>query len=211
MGCWGGDSRWLIPCAARRWMLSCSLDKIKKLKKYNCSPTFQATRETGEDIKQHNKSNTIKSLNIVVFSDMASLTPKIVAICVMLVSSSSAVQQTTSAFSCCEQAVNYLHEVSCDHIWSANKTNIAVIADGTKVCESPCKEINDDGIILDRCVNVAVNTVCHVNGVIKETCVTFYGQKCSRRFTNGTTTGNKNSVVLLLLTFLTGHLLHFLS
>lgn len=70
-----------FPCAAPRWMLSCSLDQIKKLKKYNCSPTFQATREIGEDIKQHNKSNTIKSLNIVVFSDMASLIPKIVAIC----------------------------------------------------------------------------------------------------------------------------------
>ncbi|KAM4735801.1 uncharacterized protein FYW61_006197 [Anableps anableps] len=143
---------------------------------------------------------------------MCNLLQIIVAVTVVTsVSSGSAVHESNSAFSCCDLTVNYLHDLSCENIWNSSEMNIAIFFGNTKSCKSPCKEIAHDRLILDRCVNVTVATVCAAKGVIKETWMSFHGQTCRLGFISGKPTGNRSSVVLLLLAFVAGRLLRFIS
>ncbi|MEQ2235620.1 hypothetical protein ILYODFUR_004152 [Ilyodon furcidens] len=132
-------------------------------------------------------------------------------IAIGLVSSWSAVQERSSEFSCCDLIVSYLHDLSCENIWNSNEMSIAEISGDTRSCESPCKEIEHDRMILDGCVNVSVVTVCTGISVIKETRVTYLAQMCHLPLYNGMPTGIQSSVGLLLLAVMTGWRLCYIS
>ncbi|KAM4569054.1 uncharacterized protein V3H82_013070 [Fundulus diaphanus] len=122
------------------------------------------------------------------------------------VSSSSAVQERRT-FSCCDNTVSHFHDLSCDNFWIADGTNIAIFSAETSSCEPPCKEIRQDRMVLDQCVNVTRETECTVMGVTQETRVTYLAQTCLLPVYSRTPAGSQSSVGLLLVAIMTGWLL----
>ncbi|KAG7232937.1 hypothetical protein INR49_007924, partial [Caranx melampygus] len=101
----------------------------------------------------------------------------LVLILTVLVQSARSSSQDAASYSCCPSP-QIQYDPRCDHLWVINGQTIALSHGERKRYMPPCKEMKDDLMKLDQCVNLNVTITCNEQGLAKEQRIRYHGEPC---------------------------------
>ncbi|KAG7218393.1 hypothetical protein INR49_020427 [Caranx melampygus] len=113
----------------------------------------------------------------------------LVLILTVLVQSARSSSQDAASYSCCPSP-QIQYDPRCDHLPSPCPMEREEV-------HAPCKEMKDDLMKLDQCVNLNVTITCN-EGLAKEQRIRYHGEPCPTSISGNMAPGNQGCVPLLL-------------